>query len=259
MVTRARRKTPEELAQDSIRVSWEDHMETMVWNPGEHVVLIGPTGRGKTVLWRNLIRYREQRDAHILIVATKAKDDSLGELTPSGFWVTKRQLNRHPRGYLLTRSWSRATRVDHPRVLLWVKYRGPASVNKQRQEAQEALQDIFSQGGWTVVLDELRWFVDRMKLEQWVVDLYLQGRSLGVTAIAGTQRPRHVPLEVYSNAMHLYIWGTKDTQDLRRLGGLGGMDELEIREAVGNLTGHDVLYIDALRERMYVTRAPSPQ
>jgi hypothetical protein len=258
MATRIRRLTEEEREAGIPRLSWDQHIESLEWNPGEHVILIGPTGRGKTVLWRELIRYREARDAHVLIVATKARDSSLSGLAPGGI-ITKRKLEKHERGYLLTRSWDKAVRIDHPRVLLWVKYRGPQSVIRQRAEAERALATIFAEGGWTVVLDELRWFVDRLKLENWVIDLYLQGRSLGVTAMAGTQRPRHVPLEVYSNSMHLYIWGTKDQNDLKRLGGLGGLDDRVVKNAVGSITGHDVLYIDALRERMHITRAPSPR
>lgn len=240
------------------RVPWSRHMDRLTWQPGEHTILIGPTGRGKTTLMRNLIKYREARQAHILIIATKSRDETMSALAPQRPIVTKRKLKNHPRGYLQVKSWNQAVRSDHDRILLWVRYRGPSSIKRQQAEARQALQQIFEEGGWTVVIDELRWFTDRMKMEDWIVDLYLQGRSLGVSALAGTQRPRHVPLEVYGNSTHLYIWATKDQEDLRRLSGLGGLDTQLIRQEVGELEGHDVLYIDTRREDLYVTRAPRP-
>lgn len=242
---------------DLVRVSWDIHMENMVWRPGEHTVAIGPTGKGKSTLIRALLKYREQRGAHVLVIATKSAN-SFEELTP-GRTLTKGQLRKHPRGYYLTRKWKSAERADYERVLLWVPYKGTGSVTKQTEQAELALQDVMSQGGWTVYIDELRWFVDRMGLKDWVTDLWTQGREIGVSVIGSTQRPVWVTRDIYANSTHFYIWGTEDDEDLRRLSGIGGMDNTLVREAVENLRGHDVLYIDSLRKRIYVTRAPAPE
>ena len=238
-------------------VPWEIHVRRLSWHPGEHTVLIGPTGRGKSTLAKALLEYRESRNAHVLIIATKAKN-SFEALTPGGVYQSKRKLRQHPRGYYLTKSWKRADLAGHERIVLWVPYKGTGSVAKQKEQSSEALQDVMTQGGWTVYIDELRWFVDRMGLKDWIVDLWTQARELGVSVIGSTQRPVWVTRDVYANSTHFYIWGTEDDDDLRRLSGIGGMDNSVVRNAVAQLQGHDVLYIDSLRKEMYVTRAPDP-
>lgn len=242
---------------DLLRVPWEIHIDSMIWIPGEHTVAIGPTGKGKSTLIRALLQYREQRGAHVLVIATKSAN-SFEELTP-GRIVTRRQLQKHPRGYYLTKKWDLANRGDYERVLLWVPYKGTGSVVKQTEQAEAALQDVMTQGGWTVYIDELRWFVERMGLKDWVTDLWTQGREIQVSAIGSTQRPVWVTRDIYANSTHFYIWGTEDDDDLNRLSGIGGMNSAAVREAVANLRGHDVLYIDSLRKRMYVTKAPPPK
>ena len=238
-------------------VPWEIHIDNLVWQPGEHTVAIGPTGKGKSTLIKALLEYREKRDAHVLVIATKSAN-SFTELTPDGVFRTKAQLDKHPRGYYLTRKWSKANRGDYQRVVLWVRYSGKGSVAEQKKQSEAALEDIMSQGGWTVYIDELRWFVDRMKLADWVTDLWTQAREIGVSAIGSTQRPVWVTRDIYANSSHFYIWGTEDDEDLRRLSGIGGMENKVIRDAVAGLRGHDVLYIDAKRKRLYITRAPAP-
>lgn len=237
---------------------WDAHIGSLEWEPGEHTIVIGPTGKGKSTLVTSLLVYRELRNAHVLVIATKAMN-SFSNLTPDSPFQTQRQLESHPRGYYLTPTWKMGMIEDHQRIVLWVPYIGTGSVMDQRNESEAALQDVMSQGGFTVYIDELRWFVDRMKLKDWVVDLWTQGRELGISAIGSTQRPVWVTRDVYANSTHFYIWGTEDEEDLRRLGGIGGMDNKAVRRAVASLQGHNCLYINAKRKIMYVTKAPNPK
>lgn len=239
-------------------VPWEEHIARLEWEQGEHTVAIGPTGKGKSTLIAALLKFREKRDAYVLVIATKARN-SFSKLTPGGIIQTRKKLGNHERGYYLTKNWADAKRGDFQRVVLHVPYRGTGSVEKQKQQAVAALSDVMSEGGWTVYIDELRWFVDRMGLKDWVIDLWTQARELKVSVIGSTQRPAWVTRDIYANSTHFYIWGTEDEEDLRRLSGIGGMDNKLVRELVARLRGHDCLYIDSKRKTLYVTRAPNPE
>ena len=117
----------------------------------------------------------------------------------------------------------------------------------QRGEIKAMLEDTYRQGGWTVVLDELRYVTDILRLKRHVQLLLLQGRSLGVSVVSGSQRPRHVPLEAYSMARHLFLWQTTDRQDLRRIGDFSGrIQPLEVQAALGAIRDrHACLYLGA--------------
>jgi hypothetical protein len=67
--------------------------------------------------------------------------------------------------------------------------------------------------------------------------------------MAGFQRPAWVPRDAYSQATHLFVFGTNDNEDIRSLGGLGGMSTNEIRYAVQWLASdavrfHQFLYVN---------------
>lgn len=241
------------------RVPWPTHMERLIWKPGEHTLALGPTGKGKSTLVRNLVKYREARKAHILIVATKSRN-SFESLTPGPVvFAEQKAIKNHPRGYVLVKTWKRAKRLDHPRIILWVRYDGQGAVARQKREINRAFADVFSQGGWTVYIDEMRWFYERLKLQDWVTDMWTQGREAGISLVGSSQRPFFIGRDVYANSTHFYVWSTQDEDDLRRLSGIGGMETKSIRTAVAELQGYDVLYINARTKQMYVTRAPAPK
>jgi len=117
-----------------------------------------------------------------------------------------------------------------------------------------ALRDVYSQGGWCVYLDEARYITEFLGLSKLVELLWLQGRSLGVSVVASTQRPRHLPLAAYSQASHIYIWRNRDAQDMKRLAEMAGGPPLsEIKAAVSALPQYGCVYLSATGE-MSTTR-----
>ena len=196
------------------------------WKQGEHVTLIGPTGSGKTFLTRSILEQRQ----FVVFVATKPNDEIIGELEGDGFHVS--------------RTWTPA----HDRLVLHPVRRRSASEDQRasREEIGSMLDSVYVQGGWTVVLDELRFVTGRLNLATEVETLWLQGRSLGVTVVAGAQRPRHVPLESFSQARHLYLWRTRDRQDLRRLADFSGdLNTKQLEVIVQTLPDHATVYANA--------------
>lgn len=203
---------------------WDEHLATWDWSQGEHVTLIGPTGCGKTTLTNAILHRRK----YVVFVATKPKDPVIQEL-----------VSKH--GFILTKKWS----PRHHRQILHPIRRRSAYDDRQtsRLEIARMLDDVYVQGGWTVVLDELRYVTSTLGLAENVELLWLQGRAMGATVIAGAQRPRHVPLAAYSQAKHIYLWRTRDQGDAKRMAEFSGeIHPRTMQTLVGNLPDHACVY-----------------
>lgn len=218
------------------RVDWDSFLLNWEWRQGEHVALVGPTGQGKSTLVKAILPQR----SHSVVLATKPADPTLDRFRRSG-WV---KIDRWPPKFGLARA------------LLWPKFKSPSDLPLQQAVIAHALDSIFRSGRWAIYADELRYLTGQLGLQQWFELLWLQGRSLKISLIASTQRPRWVPLEMWSQSTHLFVWGTSDDDDLKRLGGLGGLSSRQIRDVVSGLPKYDCLAINTRTRSMVVTRAP---
>lgn len=215
---------------------WADFEGWLTFNQGEHVTLLGPTQSGKTTLAFELVPRRDWS----IILATKQKDPRLTAFEKQ-------------EGYLVVRSWPPPPNVR--RVLLWPRMRRVIDVYASRDVFREALEGIYLQGGWCVYVDELLYLVKTLRLSRPLEVLWQQGATLGVTVIAGSQRPAWVPLEAYSQATHLFIWRTSDRRDLARLADVAGQFDVEkVRRTVAQLALHECLYANTRRGTLMRTR-----
>lgn len=204
------------------------------WRQGEHVAIVGPTGRGKTTLALAILPVRDW----VTIVATKPKDRTLAGLRRSGWRII--------------RAWPPPVGVR--RVILWPAWRGPRDTARQADAIATALDTMYESGGWAILLDDLQYLMDELRLGSRVTTLLHMARSLNLSVVASTQRPRWVPVSVWNQSTHLFIFGTKDAEDLKRLGGLGGLDARVIRDAVANLDRHQVLYVNTRTGYLAITQ-----
>lgn len=216
------------------RASWADFLAQLQWRQGEHVSLIGPTGGGKTTLALALLPRREWT----AVLATKPKDRTLDRLRRNG--------------YRRLREWPPAWGIN--RVLLWPRWRGPADTHNQRQVFLDAMDDIFHRGGWAICADELAYMCQMLKLDSYLKLLWQQGRSIDISLMGCTQRPAFVPLELYSQASHLFIWRQTDKRDLDRIGGIGTVDPALVRSIVRQLPRHQFLYVNTRTDEFCVSQ-----
>lgn len=211
-------------------VDWSDHLDSWRWDQGDHVTLIGPTKAGKTTAAMAFLPVRD----YIVVLACKPRDVTL-------MTAIRRD------GYRIVHKWSDVTfRRGGDRVVLWPKGKGPDEFEAaQFAEFRECLRDVFEVGGWAVYCDELSYLSDYLGLDRPLNRLWAQGRSLGVSMIAGTQAPVYVPRNAYDQVMHLYLWRQRDARRIRTLADISGaVDPAALMRDLGSLREHEVLYVD---------------
>lgn len=214
-------------------LSWDEFLREFQWYQGEHVTAIGPTKSGKTTLFRELMRRARRERTHPwqVVTATKRKDEILDTFKPEGF--------------VKMPSWQVHDAEVFSKVMLAPPLPSAREKAKQADAIREALTSIYQQGGWLVLLDELKHIAGYLKLEPEVELLLHQGRSAGITVVSAVQRPRHVPLMAYDQADHIFMWESRDSNIRKRLAEIGGkVDPNLIEHGLRNLRDrHSFLYI----------------
>lgn len=229
-------------AERVARVGWERFLPRLRWSQGEHVTLLGPTGTGKTTLALDLLDERKW----VVVFGTKPRDRTLDKLVSD-------------RGYHVIREWPPPPAPHGDRVILWPDMRDMAGIYQQQEQFAEAMGSIYRRGAWCVYLDELRYLTETLKLAAYAEMLWQQGRSLGVSVVAGTQRPARVPLTAYDQATHLFLWRDSDKRNLDRLADLSGdLDRDLIRRVVLGLEDHECCYVNTRTGEIAITKAPAP-
>lgn len=191
------------------------------WNQGEHVTVIGDTGTGKTYLIARLIQQRE----YVIFFKTKADDTAL----PTDFRRAKK-----------------AAILDGTarRIILQPDYR------QQAREGWYMFEKVWTQGGWTLVIDEL-WYTERLGLTDQVERILTQARSKYVSMVLGMQRPVTTSRFAISQCKHLFTFA------------LEGRDAKTVAEAttprilpyLQALTGHDFVYFHRASKTILIGNA----
>ena len=214
-------------------LSWPEFQDEFVWYQGEHVTGIGPTKSGKTTLFRELMRTARRERTHPwqVVTATKRRDEILDTFGPDGF--------------VKMPSWQVHDAEVFSKVMLAPPLPSARRKDVQAEAIREALTSVYQQGGWLVLLDELKHIADYLKLKPEVELLLHQGRSAGITVVSAVQRPRHVPLMAYDQADHIFMWESRDSRIRERLAEIGGkVDPDQIEFGLARLpTRHSFLYI----------------
>jgi hypothetical protein len=221
-------------------------MRTWNWKQGEHVTTIGPTGVGKTVLNRQLLRRRD----FVVVLGVKNRDPEL-------YGPFERQ------GYELVRKFDpEPPESQDSRLILFVpttEKHGAEGRQARAKRFRQALNDIYDVGRWTVYCDDVQYLSDQLRLEPELEELWMIGRSEQVSVVASSQEPVNIPLMAYGMATHLFLFKNPDRRRAERMAELTGVQRDVAQYAILRLPEHEFLYIDKRSGRMIRSKVERPR
>ena len=197
------------------RKSWQEVKFDIYgrWRPTDspHHSIISITGGGKSYLaTRGLLPMRGWR--RTLIIDNKGDDDTLRDVG--------RKVREVPRS---TPWYKSKEKPNHS----WYRLMVHDDWGKAREQVRDALARVYSQGNWTVFVDECRNLTDprvpSLNLRSFVEQIWLRGRSRGVEMVSMTQAPRWVPSSFYDQPSFVWIGRINDERAHQRLREIGGL------------------------------------
>lgn len=235
------------------RVAWEELSQDflMAWGrpngkfQPEHVEVLGPTGSGKS-FWEKwvLVERVRLRNSAVVILLTKPADKTLAELD----WpvVTKWPPNE----------WNHKNRT----VIFHAKSHGLGKAARARQAEQvEQLLDGLWHPDANVVLavDEIAYVEQELGLRTHMTTFFREGRTLGITIVASTQRPAGVSRAVHSETAWVCAFAPKDEDDAERMAQILG-DKRHYREVLMDLDREkrEFVLVHNLTREAYISHIP---
>jgi hypothetical protein len=213
------------------RVRWQDHLDSLEWEQGDHILISAPTKSGKSTMVADLVEKRK----HVAIMVSKLKDPTF---------------ETEFKNWKILREWpKKGPDLWDTRILLWPKAKKTleTTIEHQREIFGPALDQIALNGNRCVVIDESLMMNDPQFIGKGrVVGLmHYLGRSAGVSVVDLTQRPAWIPKVIYSSVSHAYIARTRDRLDMARLADLGGIDARVLALNLMALPSrHDFVYVN---------------
>lgn len=208
------------------------------WAQGEHVLVSGGTGSGKTALARHLdeIRIAPPNNGVVVVFVCKPKPDDT--------------ITKDYKGWTRWTDWKSKPGPHENRILLWPDLRKEKTIAgvkaAQRDIFGRAMDDIYLKGKWTVHVDEGLYLChpSHLGLADELANMHAMGRSSKLTLITLTQRPSHLPLIIYSSASHAFIGRTREAVDAKRLSELGASQSAkELSARIASQGRHDFLWV----------------
>ncbi len=200
------------------------------WLQGEHIVVLGPTGTGKTRFTSSILDIR----SYVCVLAVKAHDDTLEEF--------------RKRGYPVITHWPPA--YNQPHVVLWIKPKSLAATKSQSIAISEALERMYLAGNWCIYFDEAGYIAGHLKLDQELGVLLNQGRSSGISVVCSMTRPHSVvgkvPLETLNQTRHQFIFRYTDDREIESCAKIAGISKQIMVQYMGDLKTYPAGFSDFL-------------
>ena len=225
-------------------IPWPEFAEmfSRAHKQGEHVALVGRNGTGKTAVGLALCEIigarsgKDGRPSRVVVLSTKPRDDTVTRLQvkgkPTGEWQTLREW---PPGY------------GQEHVVVWPKGGAPSGAAKRHRAVFVPLIDtIYAEGGQTVYIPEAAYFErpvpHGLGMTGTMEQCWSTARSLHLSVISDTQRPRQVTRLMWSEPSWLFIFHINDDDDLKRVAEMSGR-KADVWNIVPKLGAHEFLCI----------------
>lgn len=207
----------------------------LMWEQGEHIIVSGGTGSGKTRLARKIVDERLKRGGHVVLLFGKLKPDD----TIRNFYGDFRRW----------KTWKRRPDITERKILLWPEVEGRElgeAVQEMHTVFYDALTEIGKSGDWTVVIDDGLFVTSTsfLNLGQIVAMMHMLIRSANGTLLTLVQRPAHIPVNIYPNLSYAFVGRASERNDVTRLAELGGREgSRELVRQIGANGTHDFTWI----------------
>ena len=208
---------------------------SLVWNQGEHALITGGTGSGKTRLARELDGIRLKRGGNVVVFVCKLRPDDT--------------LTDYYKGWTRWTTWHDKPSVTENRILLWPKVEKltpTEAVHVWKREFKKALDAIGKTGRWTVHIDEGLFVTSPhyLGLTHELGMMYSLMRSSKGTMITLAQRPAHLPVSIYANLSHAFVGRASELPDIKRLADMDSTTNSKVlRDMIQRNGKHDFIWI----------------
>lgn len=216
----------------------------------EHVEVLGPTGSGKSY-WEKwvLVERVRLRNSAVVILLTKPADKTLAALDwpivtkwppPGGEWNNKnRQVIFHAKSHGLGKS----ARV------------------RQAEQVERLLDGLWHPDANVVLaVDEIAYVEQELGLRTHMTTFFREGRTLGITVMASTQRPAGVSRAVHSETAWVVCFAPKDEDDAERMAQILG-EKRHYRDVLMDLDREkrEFVLVHNLTREAYISHIPAPK
>lgn len=239
-----RRKTIQVLSDDpGYGVLTRTEFLKLYWHrqeAGQHVVVLGPTGRGKTTMVGQMLT--RPATPGVLIATIGRPDPALQHLGE----VVKEWPPRMPLKLLMHDNVPFIRRFEN-------RPKHPKDFPKIKTVYGNLLRWMFARPGWTIYLPDLQIVSDpkMMGLGKEIEQLLLTLRKEGSTVIMDGQAPRWIPSAANDQTSHVLIFKNRDKRVRQRLAEIANID-MELFEFLMNTIGRfDCVWIDSIADEIY--------
>lgn len=219
------------------RADWLELMRTE-WRQGQHVAVMGRTGRGKTTLARDLMALR----GWAVVIAIKRADDTLDTFPAAGY----RRISKWPPRY-----------EDH-RVLFWVPPKNLSDMAEQRAGIAKVLDDVYQNGGWSIMFDDIARMANALGFKKQISTMLNEARSSHASIVSVMTQPSSVtqaiPSEVWRQVRYHLVFYYRVGRDLDSIADITGYDKKTVQSWMAMLRPFDFLAFDDLTDSVTIVR-----